>query len=599
MASASSVAPTRAAGPWSPRQFQALTGLALAAAIFLRALVLLRGELSGEVLAAVGAVYLGDPDAPSSPIERLLTFVALALGPMDYWPIALALLVLWIGYCAAAWLACRALTPSPGIRLVLVVLAVFTPMAVPGMTAWPMGVQATSLAIGALLVIDGAARLHRSGRVRAAWTVTVGSAVAMAGSPSPLWAPAFLVLAWAIVLVCAPATAGIRQSASGPHRPPLGVCLGVLAPPVLLALAWVLGTRTVPWGPLPRDLGPIAGFVGEALGAGGLPALAGGPLAWTTGTQDWPAAQPSAWLVLLAAQVLLAGVVSSAFLASGRLSPWAIGVVFSVLSVTLFALSTPPVLSGTGAQLLGVSAIPAFLLVAASTSLHGVRIAEWAPGLRSGASGLLAFIVVDAFIALSVMTTIAWSDARGRYAGEDFISQATSDLSSADPAVPILGQVVSPEVVDPRLAPLNRSDVILAPTRPRPAFAAWTTELRAFDESGSLRPARLQGLPLVVECTSWTPALTLSQALPEFTYVLSIVLDEPSQDGFAVQLGNGPQAVVPPGIDSTTLYVQVTGSGSSVGVTPLGDDPLCPRSVTIGQVQPLSPGSSDREGESR
>ena len=256
MASASGVAPTQANGPWSPRQFHALTALALVAAVFLRALVLLRGDLSGQLLAAVGAVYTGEPGMPASPIERLLTSVALALAPMEYWPIALCLLLLWMAYCTAAWIACRSLTTSPSVRLVLLVLAVYTPMALPGMSAWPTGVEATSVAIGTLLVINGAARLHRTGRVRAAWTVTLGLAVAFAGSPSPLWAPALLVLAWAMALVWAPATAGIQQGAAWPNRPPLGICLKVLALPVLLALAWIFGNRTAPGGPCPGISAP-------------------------------------------------------------------------------------------------------------------------------------------------------------------------------------------------------------------------------------------------------------------------------------------------------------------------------------------------------
>jgi hypothetical protein len=113
--------------------------------------------------------------------------------------------------------------------------------------------------------------------------------------------------------------------------------------------------------------------------------------------------------------------------------------------------------------------------------------------------------------------------------------------------------------------------------------------LQAFDNEGVLRPALLKGIKASITCTTWAPDITLSQVLPEFTYVIAIDLTTPARDGYGVQLGSGPAVVVPPGVEETTVYVQVTGRGNAIALAPLGDESLCPRSVRVGQLEVLEP----------
>ena len=174
----------------------------------------------------------------------------------------------------------------------------------------------------------------------------------------------------------------------------------------------------------------------------------------------------------------------------------------------------------------------------------------------------MTLVAIDVFLALSVLSALAWSDARGIYAGTEYIREAKAALAVADRDAPLLPQVLPPQVADPRLAPLNRTDIVFAPLPDRPDFATWTTDLRAFDGKGTLQPASLEGIDVSVACTSWAPGITLAQELPEFTYVVSIQLPAPSPAGFVVQLGQGPPATVPAGVGAATVYTQVSGSGS-------------------------------------
>lgn len=592
---------------WTPRQLRALTALALAGAIVVRAILLLRGGTTAESLTSVGAIAAGVSPLAASPLERGLTAAAVAVGPMEYWPLAAGLLVLWTAYCGAAWLACRSLSRKPGARLTLLLLVVFSPMTVPGLSIWPIGVQGTALAIGVLLVIHGASSLLRRGQLRSSWTISAGTLVALAGSPAGPWSPALLVPLWAIVLVLLPGPSGLRGRDLGgegmvgegmvERSIPTGTALASLALPVLLTAAWTGATAESPVSALPRDLGPMAGFVGAAVGSGAVPSLVGGPAAWET-SPTWPAAAAPGIVAFLGLQVVLAALFACAVLARRGLAPWGIGVGFAVLSVAFFALSTDPVLAGSGAQMLSLFAVPAFLLVACAASLATTPLAtslatkshpEEVRWFGGSTPAVVTFVAIDVFLALSVMSALAWSDARGIYAGTEYIREAKAALAVADRNAPLLPQVLPPQVADPRLAPLNRTDIVFAPLPDRPDFATWTTDLRAFDGKGTLQPASLEGIDVSVACTSWAPGITLAQELPEFTYVVSIQLPAPSPAGFVVQLGQGPPATVPAGVGAATVYTQVSGSGSVLSLASLGNQPLCPTALRIGQVQPLLP----------
>lgn len=581
--------PVHAPAFWRPRQLLALTIVALVASWLLRAVILLRGSNDAASLASIGEVAAGGtPGTGISPLEWLLSQVARLLGPLEYWPLALCLLVLWVGYGVAAWLASRALASSPGTRLAVVVWLVFSPMVLPGLAVWPVGVSAAGVATGALIATYGAGRLLDGRVARGLSAVLAGTLVGLVSAGGSVGDPGILAGLWAAVIVGFPQVIGRASRAA--HRL-TAVAMTAALLPVALYAGWSLLAHGLPQA-LPRDLGYPARFLGESLGSGALPALAGGPLAWEPGAPDWPSADASGLVTFLGIQVALAGLASCILLTRRGLVPIAISVIFAVTSVLLFAISRSPAQAGGGSSMLGLGLAPVFLALFLVAAVRRIP-QEWrAGGLTPARSAIAAVLTIDAFIALSVMTAVAWSDARIPYAGQAYVTAAAASLAQAPRDSPVLPQVVPPRVVDPRFAPSNRSDIVFAPARDRPAFAMWATTLRALDDEGVLRPGILEGVDVSVACSTWSPQISLRQPLPEFTYVLALVLPGGSQGGMTVRLGQGPPTTVPAGLAGPTIYAMVTGSGSTLAITSLGDAPVCPQGLRIGQVRPLTPPQS-------
>lgn len=580
-------APRAVDSAWRPRQLHGLTITVLVAAVLVRAFVLLRGELDEGGLVSLGAIAAGStPGQGTSVLEWALGRSAIAAAPMEYWPLGTLMLVLWVAYCTASWMAVRALAASQGTRLVLLTLLLFSPMALPGLSVWPMGVTSASLAVGVLLATYGAATYTRSSRARGLVALAGATVIALLGADGALVSTAIVVPAWAIALLWTP---GLVTSSPGRGTAPAwgrawsgGAVLGPLA----VYAVWSVWSGGAPGVTIPRDLGRVAGFLGESLGAGALPALAGGPLVWSAGASPSPAASAPFVVALMGTQVVLAGVAATTLLTGKGLRPWALSLGFVAALLTLLPLTLPAHTLGSGTQMLGLAAAPAGLLVAAWAA--GERGPAVLP-LTTGRRALIAVVAVDAFIALSLVSTLAWSDTRGPYQGKAYVASSLMSLAEAPRDVPLLPQVVPPEVVDFAYAPLNRTDIVFAPSAERPEFGAWTTTLTGLDSEGALRPAVIDGISIPVACDTWAPQLSIGQSLPAFDYVVAIGRAEGDLSGFTVQLGDGPATVIPAGIEGRTVYAMVSGSGNTVSIESLGDRMVCPTALRIGQVRVLSP----------
>jgi len=592
MSAAPGIAKAPGTSGWSPAQALVLTVVVLLGSVFLRSLILLRGQSTSDSLVAVGALAAGaDSDRGVPPLEWMLSSWASGLAPMEYWPLGVSLVALWICYCGAAWLAVRAVAKSASTRLALLVFLVFSPMTVPGLSVWPAGVLSAAIAIGIMLTTYGAARVTDWPRIRSLVALAGGTAIALLGADGDLVSPAMIVPAWAIALLAISA----RQARGLPPIRPFAwawAAGAVLLPVAAYAVGAVAGgnLRGVT---IPRDLGAIAAYVGESLGAGALPALAGGPLTWSMGIAASPVATPPAVVTFIGVQVLLAGVASTVILTGRGLMPWAVALGFVAALLILIPLSLPATATGTGAQMLGLAAAPALLLLGAAAAtaqeVPGRSIRDLSPRTRA----LVAFVAVDAFIATSMVSALAWSEARATYPGRDYVASALASLAEAPRDTTLLPQVVPSEVANFAYAPLNRTDIIFAPAVNRPRFAPWTTRLMGLDDEGTLRPAVVDGISVPVTCEAWAPDLTVGQSLPDFTYVMAIGRPEGDLAGFSVRLGDGPSTVVPAGLQAQTVYVMVSGAGNAITIAPLGAEPVCPTALRIGQIRVLSPQGGD------
>lgn len=577
---------------WSPRQLRALTAIAVGGAALVRAWILLSGSVSAESLTLVGGVASGSPVPGTSALERAAASVALATEPLEFWPLACVLLALWLAYSGAALATCWAITASGATRLTLLVLLLYAPFSVPGMSTWPAGAEQTTFAIGCLLLILGAARLHHGSSLAHAWPLYVGVPVAMLGASPGAWRLVWVAAAWGVFLAWWPGVSGPADISGSPEPAGLRLRRGLLSSALLLApaIAWSLAFSSAPVASLPRDLGGAAAFVGESVGSGLLPGLAGGPVSWLSGIPLAPSADAPLWVTVVGAQVLLLGLVSALFLTRRGLLAWGAGLLATGIALAFFALGQPAVVAGTGAELLGLAAAPSLLLPAAAASLAAIPDGSAGLAVPPRARALAGVVAVDIFLAVSAVTTFAWNDARVAFPGEAYLDNARVALMSASPEIPLLPQVVPPAIVNAAYAPLNRTDVVFAPLAHRPAFADWTPLLQVLDEQGDLRPATVEGINVPVTCTDWAPAVGALPDLAAFGYVVEVALAQPDNGGFTIRLGDGEPVVVPPDPTRTRVFAQVVGGGNTLELTPLGADPLCVASVRIGQVQPVADG---------
>jgi len=579
-------------GFWRPRQAKALMALSLIGAVLVRAWVLLGSGLDGGTLVSVGAAASGTGDR-ASVLEWTFGLVAAWAAPLEMWPLSLGLLGLWIVYCAAALLVARSLAVQPSNRLFLLVVAVLTPLALPGMVAWPQGASQTTLAIGFLLVTAGSARYLSTGATPSLWPVPAGVGIALLGAPATPWAPVFLLIAWTAALLTLPRlTTPPSDLATDRPRLPRALAIAGVA---LLAIAWAAVTGGRPFGEIPRDLGRVAGYLGEAIGTGLIPGLAGGPVSWVSGFNSWPAADPPAWLTFVGIQLLLLGICLSAFRTARGLLPWGLPLTFVALALIFFTMGSVAAVTGTGDQMLGLGVAPALLLVSVASALEHAdrRGVPWPESLRRfitpGRRQAMSFVAMDVVVALSILSMVTWSQARPAFVGTAYIENVRASLTGAAPDIPILPQIVPPAYVDPGYAPLNTTEVVFAPLPSRPEFLPWTSKLQTLDDTGALVPAEVKGIQVPVDCSTWAPAALISPSLPEFTYIADITLSEPSQGGFSVHLGDGPQVTVPAMPDDTRVFVQLSGSGSTIAFNPLGDAPLCIQALKIGQLDLVNP----------
>lgn len=575
---------------WDARIIRRLALVLLVGATLVRAWAILGGRADGSSLASVGAAITGgELGRRVSPLEWLTVAVVSGWDPLAFWPLGVVLIAVWVAYVAAAvWTVTALVGPRPG-GLVLLALLCATPMTVPANAAWPDGIAQMTAATGALLVLGGVVRLRAGATLVGGAAVLGGVAVAMAGAAPLPWAPALVVAAWAVALLLAPSRMWVAPKSW--ERPwPLRV--GLVGVVTAIPIVWCAALASWPVSSLPRDLGGLATYVGETVATGVIPGMVGGPVDWT---QPWPEAlwaDPPIWVTILGIQVLVAAVAATVVLAGRGIVAWVIGAAAAAMAIAFTAASSPFNPGLTGRELVGSATAAAFLALPIGIILAAPR-RDLPPVLGSPRTRwFVSVIAVDLALAASVLTTVSWSEQRPAYAGQEWLDSARESLALAPRGLALLPQVVPPDVVDPALAPSNRTDVIFAPLDARPPFAAWTSRLQVFDDSGRLVAGRVSGVPLSApECAGSPVLIDLKPSLPDFAYTLELELSGVPTGGFAVRLGDGVDTVIEGVPGPGTIYAQVAGGGDELQVTARGSGDLCITTVRVGQVAPRTMGA--------
>jgi len=338
------------------------------------------------------------------------------------------------------------------------------------------------------------------------------------------------------------------------------------------------------------------------------PALIGGPLDWSAVGNGAALAEPPAWLVIVAAELLALLVIASVAVSVRARRVWAWAGAYLVGTLLLAALGLPvPLADPTFVQGLHSTAdatIPLALAVGTSLVALGPYLRRWLGS--QGVSrrhvrfvprvGVITLCVVIAV--LSIVSTSRYREIWRANTSEVFLTFATLDLAAAKDGPPVIDQPVPESVLSALAFPYNQVSWLLAPVQSRPAFGDPTSVFRMFDNLGQLTPGIVVGpaaRPGPVAGCGWFErgagtAITLQSSVVHFPHTVRVAYISSGDGSAMLALGDGParQVTLQKGINEVVLTL--VGGGDQLlvsGLTPgVG---FCTDDVRVGRAKAAIP----------
>ncbi|GAC57502.1 hypothetical protein GOHSU_20_00400 [Gordonia hirsuta DSM 44140 = NBRC 16056] len=558
--------------------------------LVVRGILVARGDFYWDDLIIIGQAssnpilswdYLGNShDGHFMPAAYLLAGITTVLAPVQWWLPAVTLVVLQAIASIAVWRMIRVLAPGAGLgALAALAFYLFVPMTVPAYVWWAAGLNTLPMQAAMAVVVAAAVSLTRdeqppARRRRLLVRSVLVFVVALAFFEKSLYiAPVALVAAW----LAAPGR--LRRARA--------------------LWAW-LGGIVVVWTVLylavadPTDgehsLGQTWALTWRSVGAGLVPAVAGGPWQWDRWTTAPPMGEPSAWLTA-AGWVLLAGAALGAGLRRR-------GGARIVVCVAAYAVAAQlPVMwnrsSAATAVELGqtmrylpdtalVMTIGIALLAAAPGRVPDRvrdRVPEWVPPVVAARvpaivlTGSAVLLVVSSLIATASFSKSWDDDPTGAY-----LATARAALA-AEPELVLLDQSLPLEVLTPVAYPENQTSRVFGRLRVRPRFADQTDDLKVLDEYGHLVPGGISPVRQVQRGrgTCAEPVTTERQGLqlsgPLLDWHWTAVLDYcADRDGEVAAALDGVERRIQVQAGRHRVYFQLVGGGEQLRLRPVTPD---------------------------
>jgi hypothetical protein len=431
---------------------------------------------------------LYDHDGHFMPAAFLVSGLLMKLAPMEWWPLAIALVLIQAVASLSVWRLLRVLLGDRPILLLPLLIYLFSPLTLPTYSWWSAAINSIPLQAGLAWVCTDAVLLLRTGRRRYAVSGVLAFLLSLTFFEKSVVIPA---VAFAVVAVLlrhadepAPLVTAFRR------------CLQLWIGSALVLGGWYAVYASVAGSPIlgEDNSAPVASAV-EAVRLGVfeafLPSVIGGPIRWNMGS-NLPMTPPA----LLAASivVLVAAVVWTSWRRRGGGLVWwllAAYVAASLLALVIGRLGVdiPPEL-GLNLRYIADSSVVVALAVALiirAPERTDVRPRRLLP-LR--ARGALVLTGAAGFLVLSGLSTAAYVPAFQDDLPRDYINTARVDLL-AEGEVPMLDQSVPERVMWGLAYPRNQVSLLFAPLQRRPEFGNWTSDLRMLDDNGHVVPARV------------------------------------------------------------------------------------------------------------
>jgi hypothetical protein len=536
------------------------------------------------------------------PGALLLDALLTRLAPLEWWPLATALIVL---QALASLAVLRVLRLLVGDRLVVVLplaLYLFSPLNLGFFAWWSAAMNSLPLQIGLAWVLGDAVQLLRTGRRRYAVTGTVAVVVTLLFYERAVLVPLVAFGLVAVLLFVGRPHAALREAWQR-CRPLWLACLGVVA-----VWLWAF-TASVPSEAVGSATVSQVAATTQATLRAPLAALLGGPWTWTSGPPDTPHIAPPGALVVVCTLTLAVVVAWTSVRRQGAAALWLLLGGYLLAGAVLVALGRG--IFGTGELLPLTYRYHAgeAVLLAVVVGLLAVlprRGSAAAPldreseppqeDRRHGTAVRVAVpVLTGAFVVSSLVTTVNYVDMWAQHRTMDYLETVEATLAEAAAGEPLLDQPVPEDVLNWLFYPSNQLFSMFEPLQRRPDFAEATHDLRMLDDAGRLRPARVAGgvqladgpLPRCGWAVEEGESVAAALEAPVFDWVWTAELAyEASRDGvITVTLGTDTvRAAVREG--EHTLYLRLVGGGDALVVaTDTGGLDLCLHSAVVGNIE--------------
>lgn len=491
------------------------------------------------------------------------------LAPLNwFWP-ALSLVLLQL---LASLALLRALHTILGWRPVLLIpltFALFTPLGVPAFAWWAAGLNALPMVAAMAWVSADAILLVRTGDRRYAVTGTVVFLIGLLFFEKAAVIP---FVAVAVTVLLAHVRGESMRTVWQRGRP---LWLATAAVTVGWIGVYLLVVDQQRWS---FDLGMTWELLSRSVTHGIVPGLVGGPWDWQRWAPASPWATPSAAVMVLG-WVALGAVVAVSFLRKERIGPvWAAAAGYAIAcQVPIYLMRSSQFTALELAQTLRY--LPDLVVVLALLMAVGLCAPNRADSVRLDASRARTVAVVSAlalFVASSGYSTVtflrSWRDNPTR----DYLETAETALAQANSAslAPMLDQEVDPLILQRIQWPENLASHVFALLRDRPEFDAATTDLRMFDSTGGILPAKVTWVRSIVPGPDATCGYLVQPDTPvrvpldgpmlpsEWTAEINYLAN--SDGSLTMSMTEGTETKVPvrPGLNR--VFVRLSGAGDAL-----------------------------------
>lgn len=521
-------------------------------------------------------LLLYNHDGHFMPLAFATAWVVTAVAPLTWAGPVLSLLVLQLGASVAVLRMLIVLVGTRWTVLAPLVFYLFCPLTLPAYAWWAAALNALPLQFALAWVIGDAVRLIDSGRRRYALSGVVVLAVALL----------FFEKA-AIVPFAAFAVAALTRHVDG-----LGSAIRVVARrgaalwagSGVVILCWLAGYLTVVnVSALHSSPAELRELLPRATSLGIVPTVFGGPWSWERWLPSTPWADPPGWAVV-SAWVCLLALVTLSMRARLRIGPvWATAAVYVLVAQLPVALArTGPNTAGELLQSLRYFADIAVVLTAAGALILRARPRDDELVLRGRTFALRLSPRATAALTVLFLVSSLWSTTTfvrswRTNPTKTYVTNVKSALAHSD-GTPLLDQEVPWTVLNPTAYPQNLTSRVLAPLASPTTFADSTTHLRMITDSGT-----------IVEAAVWWNRSILPGPDPNCGYRVrgpqptDIPLDGPMlehewtvqlnylanrDDRITVSFEHGAPVSAPVRTGLNTAYIRVTGSGSTLRISP-------------------------------